>query len=222
MGLKDLITNKLAKSELQKTVNRLLEESILKPRFFLLLFLSAAIATLGLLEENLSVVIGAMVIAPLLTPLLCFSLGGLTFKTKMITFGLSALIFGSALSILLSAGTAKLLGKTEIPQAILDLYTFHNFDFVIVAFLSGMAGAFSSLKDETKDELIGVAIAAALIPPLAFAGMALGIGELELFKDTTVLYLINLLATSLGAMLIYAVYMLTHKVDSDKIKEKAS
>lgn len=221
MGLKISLTSRIAKSELQNTVSKLLDESILKPRFFLLLFLSAAIATLGLLEENVSITIGAMVIAPLLTPLLCFSLGGLSFKPKMITFGLSALIFGSVLSILLSAGLLQILGRTEIPVSVIDLYTFHNFDFILVAFFSGMAGAFSSLKEETKDELIGVAIAAALIPPLAFAGMALGIGDLDLFQNTLVLYGINLLATSLGAMIIYAIFILTHKVDADKIKEKA-
>lgn len=221
MGLKISLTSRIAKSELQNTVSKLLDESILKPRFFLLLFLSAAIATLGLLEENVSITIGAMVIAPLLTPLLCFSLGGLSFKPRMITFGLSALIFGSVLSILLSAGLLQILGRTEIPASVIDLYTFHNFDFILVAFFSGMAGAFSSLKEETKDELIGVAIAAALIPPLAFAGMALGIGDLALFKNTLILYGINLLATSLGAMVVYAIFILTHKVDADKIKEKA-
>lgn len=220
MGLKINLTSRIAKSELQNTVNKLLDESILKPRFFLLLFLSAAIATLGLLEENMSITIGAMVIAPLLTPLLCFSLGGLSFKPKMIRFGLSALVFGSILSILLSAGLVQFLGRTEIPKSIIELYSFHNFDFILVALFSGMAGAFSSLKEETKDELIGVAIAAALIPPLAFAGMALGIGDFELFNNTLILYSINLLATSLGAMIIYAMFILTHKVDADKIKEK--
>jgi uncharacterized hydrophobic protein (TIGR00271 family) len=220
MGLNNLLTKRIAKSELQNTVTKLLSESILKPRFFLLLFLSAAIATLGLLTENVSVTIGAMVIAPLLTPLLCFSLGGLSFKPKMIKFGLSALIFGSLLSILLSAGLVQVLGRTEIPESIMRLYSFNSFDFILIAFLSGMAGAFSSLKEETKDELIGVAIAAALIPPLAFAGIALGIGNIELFKETLILYGINLLATSLGAMVIYAIYMLTHRVDADQIKEK--
>lgn len=220
MDFKLSLTNRIAKSELQNTVTKLLSESVLKPRFFLLLFLSAAIATLGLLEENVSVTIGAMVIAPLLTPLLCFSLGGLSVKPKMIKFGLSALIFGSILSILLSAGLVQALGRTEIPESVMRLYTFHNFDFILVAFFSGMAGAFSSLKEETKDELIGVAIAAALIPPLAFAGMALGIGDMNLFQNTLTLYGINLLSTSLGAMIIYAIFILTHKVDADKIKEK--
>jgi len=220
MVFKSLLKKRVMQNELQTTVNRLLEESILKTRFFLLLFLSTAIATLGLLEQNVSVTIGAMVIAPLLTPLLCFSLGGLNFKPKMILFGLKALIYGSVLSILLSAFIVQALGISEIPQNIVDLYNFHGFEFIYIALLSGMAGAYSSLKKETQDELIGVAIAAALIPPLAFAGMSLGVWDLNLFKSTLTLYIVNILATSLGAMLIYATYMIVHRINADKIEEE--
>jgi len=220
MPFKKIITKHLKQNELQKTVGNLLEESILKSRFFILLFLSTSIATLGLLTENASVTIGAMVIAPLLTPLLCFSLGALNFKPKMIIFGLKALILGSFFSIVLSAILVQVLGTKEVPAYLIKLYEFHGFEFIYVALFSGMAGAYSSLKKETQDELIGVAIAAALVPPLAFAGIALGVWDISLFKETIVLYLVNILATSLGAMLVYAIYMLVHRINGDKLEEK--
>jgi len=220
MPFKKIITKHLKQNELQKTVGNLLEESILKSRFFILLFLSTSIATLGLLTENASVTIGAMVIAPLLTPLLCFSLGALNFKPKMILFGLKALILGSFFSIVLSALLVQVLGIKEIPEYLIKLYEFHGFEFIYVAVFSGMAGAYSSLKKETQDELIGVAIAAALVPPLAFAGIALGVWDIILFKETIILYLVNILATSLGAMFVYAMYMLVHRINGDKLAER--
>jgi uncharacterized hydrophobic protein (TIGR00271 family) len=220
MPIKKLIAKHLKQGELQRTVETLLGESILKSRFFILLFLSTTIATLGLLTENVAVTIGAMVIAPLLTPLLCFSMGALNFKPKMIVFGLKALVFGSFFSIVLSALMVQALQTSEIPASLIKLYEFHGFEFIYVALFSGMAGAYSSLKKETQDELIGVAIAAALVPPLAFAGISLGVGDFPLFKETLLLYVVNLLATSLGAMLIYAIYIFVHRINADKLAEK--
>ena len=220
MGVKELIHARIAKSEMQKTVDRLLEASSLRAGFFIHLFLSAGIATLGLLEGNTAIVIGAMVIAPLLTPLLCLSLGVLSFKPKMIIYGLQATVLGSVLGILSGAAIVFLFGKTTVPAELLDLYTFHNYDFLMIALLSGMAGAYASLNPRRNEELIGVAIAAALVPPLAFAGIALGLQEMELFKDVLVLYLVNLLATSIGAMIVYGLFLAKNKVDPEEIVEK--
>ena len=219
MGIRDFIHNKIAKSELQETVDRLLEESLLHRGFFIRLFLSAAIATLGLLENNMAIVIGAMVIAPLLTPLLCLSLGGLSFKPKMIRYGLITVILGSILGIFTGAALVFILGKTVVPVEIVELYTFHSFDFLIIAFLAGMAGAFASLSQKTSEQLIGVAIAAALVPPLAFAGITLGLLEFELFRKTLILYLLNLLSTSLGAMVVYGIFLISNRVNTTKIEE---
>jgi len=221
MSFLDKIIHRVAQSELQETVDNLLALSKLNIKFFVFLALSAGIATLGLLEQNTAVVIGAMVLAPLLTPLLCFSLGILALKKKMILYGISAVLLGTILSILISAGMVLALDRNEIPGQIIDLYSFHTVEFLLVALFAGMAGAYSSFKTDTKDELIGVAIAAALIPPLAFAGIALGIQEMKLFKNTISLYGLSILSTTLGAMVIYAIYLVVNKVKPEKIKEDA-
>lgn len=220
MGLRNLIQSFVEKSLLQATVDRLLEKSILKTEFFIQLFLSASIATLGLIDNNMSIVIGAMVIAPLLTPLLSFSLGAISFKPKLFLFGLLAIILGSILGILTAAGLVYVMGHSEIPRQIVDIYTFHGYDFLIIALLSGMAASFASLNKDRSEQLIGVAIAAALVPPLAFAGIALGMQQYELFTKTITLYALNLLATSLGAMIVYASFLAKNRLDPAQIEEK--
>lgn len=221
MGLiKQVAKNIIVKTELTITVDRLLKESKFTFNFFFLLIVSSIIATIGLLNNNTAVIIGAMIIAPLLTPLLCLSMGVLTVKKKMITYGVSSLVLGSVIGVITASVTTVLLGKTAVPYEVIDLYTVHDFEFILIAFLTGMAGAFSSLNPKRSEQLIGVAIAVALIPPLAFAGISLALQEQELLRSSITLFTLSILGTSLGAMIVYAAHFLRNQLDASELGEQ--
>ncbi len=219
MGIiKKVAQNIIVKTELTITVDRLLKESKFTFNFFFLLTVSAVIATIGLLNNNTAVIIGAMIIAPLLTPLLCLSMGVMAMKKKMIVYGVSSLFFGSAVGVATAYLTTALLGRTALPLEVIDLYTVHQFEFILIAFLTGMAGAFSSLNPKRSEQLIGVAIAVALIPPLSFAGISLALSEQQLFQDSIILFTLSILSTSLGAMVVYAAHFVRNQLDASEVK----
>jgi uncharacterized hydrophobic protein (TIGR00271 family) len=218
MGLLKKVANKIIiKTELTITVDRLLKESKFTFNFFFLVIVSSVIATIGLLNNNTAIIIGAMIIAPLLNPLLCLSMGFLTIKKKMITYGITSLVLGAVIGVLTATATTLLLGRTALPPTVIDLYTVHEFEFILIAFLTGMAGGVASLNAKKSEQLVGVAIAVALIPPISFAGISLAINEITLFQSSITLLTLSILSTSLGAMIVYAAHFLINQLDASEV-----
>jgi uncharacterized hydrophobic protein (TIGR00271 family) len=170
--------------------------------YFVLITLSCIIATLGLLLDSGAVVIGAMLVAPLMSPILAFSLGMvlgdvrlLRSSTEAVFKGVAFAIFLAGLTGLLSpfkALTGEILGRTQ--PTLLDL---------IVAVVSGMAGAYALARKEVSAALPGVAIAAALMPPLCVVGLGFSFGEPAIVGGAFLLFLTNLASISLAGVLIF-------------------
>lgn len=170
--------------------------------FAVLMILSTAIAGLGLLADSAAVVIGAMLVAPLMTPLLG---GGLAVvqgnwplwkqcqKSVLLGF-FSALCIGGLLGLIArSIGmglTSELLARGEPTP--LDLG---------VAFVSGIAASYCLARPKLSSALAGVAIAAALVPPIATTGISLALGEQDLAKGSALLFGTNVVAIVLGSSL---------------------
>jgi uncharacterized hydrophobic protein (TIGR00271 family) len=159
--------------------------------FFTLMALSTTIAAVGLIQNSAAVVIGAMLVAPLMTPLLGLGLSLVQgnpvlarISTRAILLGLFVALMVGVIVGLLTPGfvepTREMLGRGR-PGA-LDL---------IVAFASGLAAAYASARPGLLAALPGVAIAAALVPPIATAGLALSLGNLDLAFNAFLLFVIN-------------------------------
>jgi uncharacterized hydrophobic protein (TIGR00271 family) len=171
--------------------------------FTTLMCLSTLIAALGLLQNSTAVVIGAMLIAPLMTPLVAVGLAivhgnRLLLRTAQWTvFQGFVLAFVIAFLLGITANwlsTASWRWPTEEMWArgspsILDLF---------IAFVSGMAAAYAMGRPNLLSALPGVAIAAALVPPIATSGMALALGEFRLAAGAITLFLTNIVAIVLA------------------------
>jgi uncharacterized hydrophobic protein (TIGR00271 family) len=164
-------------------------------RFAILLTLSVLIAVMGLAADSGPVVIGAMLVSPLTTPLLGLS-GALTMGwPRRILEPLLTLVAGTVWAFLLAYATLKLipepksvtLGSEELlartQPRLLDLG---------VAVVAGAAGAYVLVRREAVGALPGVAIAVALVPPLSAVGMLVELGRPELADDALLLYVTNL------------------------------
>ncbi len=172
--------------------------------FWTMLTLSAVIATAGVLSDSTATVIGAMIIAPLSTPIMGIALGIVNRQrrgaTRFVLFG-GLLVIG--VGVLFSAalpGSYDLLGNSQIASrtspGLLD---------VIAAVATGFAGAVALARRDVAAVLPGVAIAISLVPPLAVVGVCLGQGAGWLALGALLLFLSNLLALVLAGTVVYQV-----------------
>ncbi len=171
--------------------------------FHFLTAVSTAIAALGLIQDAPAVVIGAMLVAPLMTPMLAAGLalvqGNLVLArraARSIGNGfLLALLIGwiFGLAVPLPDMTGELLARAE--PNLLDL---------VIALFSGLAAAYAYARPGLMGALAGVAIAAALVPPVASAGVALAYGEARIARGATLLFAANLVAIVLAAAAAFA------------------
>ena len=150
--------------------------------FFVMMALSSAIASFGLLLNSPAVIIGAMLVAPLMAAIFGLSLGVVRGDLRLLKRSATATLRGMLLAIVVGFLAGILYGmlvpRTSLPSEILGRVRPNLLDLG-VALASGAAGAYALCRREVSASLPGVAIAAALVPPLATAGIGLGLWLVE-------------------------------------------
>lgn len=169
--------------------------------YLLLTFLSTVVALIGLLQNNIAVVIGAMVIAPFLGPNLAFAFGTSlgnrdlmidAFKTGTVGVGFAVLLsilFGWQWGSVPESG--ELMSRTSI-----------GLDGVALAVASGVAGVLS-LTSGLSMTLVGVMVAVAILPPAATFGFMLGAQEFKLAYGSFLLLSVNIVCVNLSGLLVF-------------------
>lgn len=191
--------------ERRKTIATLIEESRADADFYLFLAFAAFITTLGLHLNNAVVIIGAMLVAPILFPILSLGMGIVTSSADAITRSLRILAKSLIGVIIISFVTSFLINESGITDQML-LASNPNFLFFLAAFLSGIVASFSWTKQEVNQTLPGVAVTVSLIPPLATVGVALSVASRDLFAGSMLLFIINLLGVVLASILIFSLF----------------
>lgn len=170
--------------------------------YYIMLFLSGVISTLGLLAGSTAAIIGAMIVAPLMGPIV-----GMAFA---ITMGNRRLLKRAGLSVatgaLLTIATAYLIcqvvGINTLNPEILERTRPTLLDLAI-GLAAGAAGSFAKTRREVADALPGVAIAVALVPPLSVIGIGLAFRDYDIFLGSTLLFSTNLAGIILSGGLIF-------------------
>ena len=165
--------------------------------------LSSIVAAFGLIRDNISVVIGAMVIAPLLGPNVGLSLASALGDRKLGRSAIVTLLLGIFIALAIAV-TIGALVRTELSTSQILLRTDVHFYDVILALSAGAAGvlAFTSGVSAT---LIGVMVAVALLPPLVTLGLMLGTGDYGLATGALLLLITNLICINLAGVLVFYV-----------------
>jgi uncharacterized hydrophobic protein (TIGR00271 family) len=180
------------------------EESRLSSTYLTLLILSTLIATFGLFINSSSVIIGAMLLAPLMQPIISLSMGVLRQDTSLLSSGSKTIAVG-VFAVVATAVLTALLTPIErltpemagrLSPTILDLF---------IAIVSGVAAAYVKSNEKILGSLAGVAIAVALVPPISVAGIGLGWGDWHMFSTAFLLFLTNLVGIVLAAALTFMV-----------------
>jgi uncharacterized hydrophobic protein (TIGR00271 family) len=178
--------------------------------FFLLVVLSCVIATLGLLVDSPAVIIGAMLVAPLMSPIIGLGLASITGDSRLLRDSTSALLRGAFLAILISFILTWLnnhmpfimLQIEELPKEITSRTQPTPLDMGI-AFAGGMAAAFALAMPNISAALPGVAIATALMPPLCTIGIGIALGRWNIAGGASLLFITNTVTIAFAATLVF-------------------
>jgi uncharacterized hydrophobic protein (TIGR00271 family) len=174
--------------------------------FYVLMLLSATIAAFGLVNDTSAVVIGAMLVAPLMTPILAIAASVVQGWPRRILESLAIVGTGAlaaiAVGIVIGLFTPSLHTGLPLPDEMLAR-TNPNMVDLGIAIAAGAAGGFVAVRTDAGGALPGVGIAVALVPPLAVVGMTIGIGQFDLAIGALLLFMTNLVAIVLAAGLVF-------------------
>lgn len=172
--------------------------------YAILMILSTLLSTTGLFANSTPVIIGAMILAPLMAPIISLSMGIIRADKFLLFQSFRTLLFGIFLALLFSSIYALLIPLEQITVE-MQVRVNPNLLDLMVAIFSGIAGAYATSKEEVSKSLAGVAIAVALVPPLSVMGIGLGIGNIDLIYGSFLLFLTNLVGITLSAALTFIV-----------------
>jgi len=180
------------------------DDARLDKTYVVLMVLSTVLATVGLYLNSASVIIGAMLLAPLMAPIISMAMSLLRYDKGLFRQSLLKIIVGIIIALFTSAiiaivspyqpFTGEMQGRLN--PTVLDL---------VVAIAAGVAGAYTKSFKEILQSLAGVAIAVALVPPLAVAGIGLGRFDLHFFSYAFLLFSTNLIGIVLAATFTFRV-----------------
>ncbi|WP_314372502.1 DUF389 domain-containing protein [Sphingomonas paucimobilis] len=173
-------------------------------RYAFLIVVSAAISLLGLLMPSVAVLIGAMLLSPLMMPIIGLGFGIATFDTREMRRAATALIAGAVIAIALSVVFVTLSPVQTITSEIAGRTRPTLFD-LLVALLSAVAGAYALIRGR-GNTVVGVAIAIALMPPLAVVGFGIATANWTVFSGALLLFLTNAVTIALTAAIVARLY----------------
>ncbi|MDF1687827.1 MAG: putative hydrophobic protein (TIGR00341 family) [Parvibaculaceae bacterium] len=169
--------------------------------FLTLVVLSTVVVAVGLLNDNIVAVIGAMVIAPLLGPNLAFAFATALGDRSLMIGSMITNFVGMSLSIFLGVCVGTLwTGTLDAPELLAR--TNPSYDSIALAIASGGA-AVLSLTTGVSSALVGVMVAVALLPPAVACGILLGGGDMEGASGAALLLAINIVCVNLAAQVVF-------------------
>lgn len=190
--------------EFQSLFTVLRNNAEIKTSYLVLMILSTTLAAFGIFSNSTPVVIGAMILAPLMAPIISLSMATLRQDNQLAINSaksiLAGLLAGFICAVLLTFITPITTPNNEILTRIRP-----NLLDLGIAVLSGVAGAYAHAREEIAKTLAGVAIAVALVPPLAVSAIGLAWWDREIFLGAFLLLMTNLAGMTLAGAVTFLV-----------------
>ena len=176
--------------------------------YFLLVILSTSIATLGLITNSPAVIIGAMLVAPLMSPVIGIGLASMIGRRTLLKSALSASLRGALVAVALSAlftfvnSYLPFVSLHELPQEIISRTHPSPIDLMI-ALAGGIAAAYSLTEERLSAALPGVAIATALMPPICTVGIGVALQRWDVAGGAFLLFITNVVTIAFAAAFVF-------------------
>lgn len=174
------------------------------PSYQVLMVLSVLLALAGLYANSAPVIIGAMILAPLMSPIVSLAMGLARSDLGLIRTAMKTLALGVVWGLVCGILMAWLM-PLALPTDEMKMRMAPNLLDLLVAVISGVACAYANAKEEIAKSLAGVAIAVALVPPLSVVGIGVGWGDWAMAAGASLLLITNLVGIALAASITFLV-----------------
>ena len=185
----------LSKEELYQDIDRPVSLSI---NYILMVVLSSLVAGIGILKNNVAIIIGAMVIAPFLAPNMSLAFGTTLGDLPIIKKSIATALAGTVLALVISVLWGMFAGNVD------GIIRDPNIEYqdVILALVCGFAGVISILSGQGST-LVGVMVAAALLPPLIRSGLLLGGGDYKNALNSFLIFSANIVCLNIAGIITF-------------------
>ncbi|NCB20940.1 MAG: TIGR00341 family protein [Clostridia bacterium] len=180
----------------------LINSSSLNTSFYVLLIVSVFIVLAGLLKNSMPLLIGGMLVAPMLSPVLGLSLALIIMNSKVSVRALKVFLLTTLLALSVSMFFGLIFPFRTNEMELIKQMGAGGFE-LFIAILAGAAASLSWVKKNLSTSLAGIAIAVTLLPPLAVAGLALAALDYTIFISAIWTYFINVLGIIIGSFIIF-------------------
>jgi len=195
-------------------IKRVFDDNDWTPNYLFLTLMSAGIAVLGLLLSSPAVVIGAMLLSPLMNPIIGLGFSLALFDYTEMRQSLLTLLAGAGAAVLFTAFIV-LISPLQAPTEEIIARTRPNLFDLGVAMFAALAGAFALIRGK-GETIVGVAIATALMPPLAVVGYGLATWNVPVLGGSLALFFTNFFTITLSAMLMARLYGFGFRLSSQQ------
>ena len=219
------IFSSATEKEKEDAIQAIIKHATPRHEYFLMMILAISMAAFGVILNSTVILIASMLIAPMLYPLLSLGLGiimpdeklmarSLMTLTKSVGLGLaSAFVIG----ILFANWTTDTVSVVNVIAG-----SQPSLMYAIVAVIAGFAGAYAMSRAQLNETLPGVAIAVALVPPLAVAGVSLAHFDWPVASNALVLFIVNAVGITLSSVLVFSLFGFAKqkKVEQQVVKKE--
>ncbi|MCB9450124.1 MAG: TIGR00341 family protein [Anaerolineaceae bacterium] len=196
------LTPTLTRVEQEEIVRQSQEMASPSLDYFVLIIIAALLASFGLLQSSPAVIIGAMLVAPLMQPLIAFATGLTTGRLELMRQAVVTGIQGILLALLIAVGVGIIAG-TDLPTSEMLARGSPTLLDALVAVASGLVGAYATARKDIPAALAGVAIAAALMPPVCTVGLGIAMQNINLAAGSGLLFLTNITSIIIAGWIIF-------------------
>jgi uncharacterized hydrophobic protein (TIGR00341 family) len=201
----------------KRFVSDIIDSSAPREDFYLMVTLSGLITAMGLIVDNIALVIAGMIVAPLLSPILAMGLGFVILNFKVFWRSLRIFLVAMLLIIIFSAMVSALF-NVNCNEILLLRKMIISWETFSIALIVGITASYVWTRPNFKEYLSGVAVAVTIIPPLTSLGLILPSLNFSLFFDVLHFFLMNILGIFLGAVIVFSA-MNFYKIKKVIIKE---
>lgn len=196
-----------------KFCSHIIDSSAPRIDFYFLIVLSSSIVSLGLLIDNVILVIGGMLVTPLLSPILAISLGIVISDHKVLARSVKVFLLAILSSLVVAIITGFFLPKNLNEIELIQIMQ-PSLLGLLVAIIAGLAASYTWVKPELNVNLAGIAVTVTLLPPLVAVGLTIASGEWLILRDALNTFILNVFGIIVASLVIFSL------MDFYKAKEK--
>lgn len=199
------ILNEIDNEDKDKAIESLITHSSPRQSYYFMVGLSVAMATMGLLLNSTAVVIGSMLIAPVLYPILSLAMGFITSDTELTIRSFVTIAKSLTIALIVSVAVAILFywHQSDVTNEIIKRTQPNLLNFA-VALVAGLAVSYAVTKPNLNESLPGVAVSVSLVPPLAVFGIGLSRIDIRMASSALILFGINVIGILFSAMIVFS------------------